>query len=212
MKITKIFAMLFALMGLALAVCSVWLGFTSRNAEPVLVSPSKDAYKTAQAVLEEACSGNYSAVSQKILGNPQFGMRLTTEDPAEEMIWKTFQNSFSYTLIGDCFITESGLAQKASISYLDLDSVTEGLKERIQELLEEKTDNAEHPEELYDEHHEIKEIYVMEALQTAVAESVAGNVRYKTVEFTIHLIWRDAQWWVLPDDALLSALTGGLAK
>ena len=212
MKLTKFFAPLFGLLGLGLAVFSIWLGLTSKDAAPVLLSPSKDAQKVVESVLREACNGNYAAASQNILGNPQFGMDLSSEDPAVEMIWEAFRGSFSYTITEECFITEAGLAQKASVSYLELNSVTEGLKERIQQLLEERIANADRVEDLYDENHEIKEAYVMEALQTAVAEAIENNTRIKTVELTVNLIWRDSQWWVLPDDALLSALSGGIAK
>ena len=212
MKLSKIFALLFGLIGLALAAGSVWLGLTYRNASPQLISPSKEVRQTVDAMLSEVCSGDYAAASQRILGNPKFGMTYTPEDPAEEMVWNAFRNSFSYELVGDCVSTEAGLSMNAKISFLELDSVTDGLNLRVQQILEQRIAEAQDVKELYDENHEIKEAVVMEALQIAVRDSIAQNSRLKTVEVTVSLIWRDDQWWVLPDDGLLSALSGGIAK
>ena len=212
MKLTKILALLFGLMGLGLSVFAVWLGLTCRDLEPVLLSPSVDATKTVEALFQEACDGDYAAASARILGNPKIGMSYSSENIAETMIWDKFRHSFSYELVGECFATDAGLAQKVKISYLHLDSITAGLKERIQQLLEEMIANAEKVESLYEEKHELKESYVKEALQQAVEESIARNVETETMELTVNLIWQDDRWWVLSDDALLSALSGGIVK
>ena len=211
MKLTKVFALLFAMVGLGLALCSVWVGYTFRDASPILLSLSSDARKAVDAMLNDACSGDYGAASQRILGTPKFGMNLSTEDPAEKRIWETYLDSFSYELIGECFITEDGFAQKAQITCLELDSVTTGLKERIQVLLEERIATAERAEDLYDENNDIKEIYVMAALQQAVEENLAQKTRTKTVEVTVNLIWQGDRWWIISDGALISALSGGMA-
>ncbi len=213
MKIlSKLFAVLFGLLGIAVAVCAIWVAFTFRSTTPMLLSPAKDAYKNVEAMLQEACSGDYAAASQRILGNPKFGMTYTPQDAAEEMVWEAFCSSFSYELVGECFTTDAGLSQKATITYLELDPITNNLQGEVQALLEERIAAAESMEELYDENNEFHESFVMDALCDVVRESVAKNYRTKTVEVTVNLIWREGQWMILPDAALLSALSGGIVK
>lgn len=210
MKLSKLFAVVFGLLGLALAACAIRVALDYRSADPILISTPKNASQTVDAMLREATSGDYAAASQRILGNPKFGMSYTPEGIAEKMIWEEFCSSFSYELVGECFVTEEGFAQNARISYLDLDSVTNGLQPKVQALLEQRVEEAQRPEEIYDENHELKESFILEALQDVVAEAIEQNARIKTVDVTVSMIWRDGQWCIVPNDGLLSALSGGI--
>ena len=211
MKLSKIFALLFGLAGVALVVASVWVGLHYRDASPMLLSPSNEAKKTVVSMLEEVCAGDYGSASQRILGNPSFGMNFHAESPAEEMAWEAFTESFSYELKDDCFATDSGLSMTAKISYLELQSITYSLRERTQLLMEQRIASAESVEDIYNENNEFQESFVMEALQDALGEAIKEDARMETVEFTVNLVWRDNKWWVVPDAALLSALSGGIA-
>ena len=210
MKLSKLFAVVFGSLGLALAVCAIQVALTYRSADPILISTPKNARQTVDAMLREATSGDYAAASQRILGNPKFGMSYDPQGQAEKMIWEEFMGSFSYELVGECFVTEEGFAQNARISYLDLDSVTTGLQPKVQALLEQRVEEAQRPEEIYDENHELKESFILEALQDVVAEAIEQNARIKTVDVTVSMIWRDGQWCIVPNDGLLSALSGGI--
>ena len=212
MKLTKIFAVLFGLIGLAVAVAAVWICLTFHDASPILLSPATEARKSVVTMLDAVCGGDYAAASQQILGNPQFGASYKPEDPAEEMMWNAFQSSFSYELEQECFSTESGLALNTKITFLELESITRNLRERTQKLIQERIDAAESMDQIYNEHNEFLESFVMEALEDAVSDAIAQDARFKTVEITVNLIWRDSKWWVLPDAALMSALSGEITK
>lgn len=211
MKLSKIFAVLFGLLGVALAAAAVWIGLTYRDASPILLSPSNEARKTVEAMFEEACDGDYGAASQRILGNPRFGMSFVPENAAEEMVWDAFLSSFSYELLEDCFATESGLSMTARVSFLELASITGNLRQRTQLLMEQRIEEAESVDQIYNENNEFLESFVMEALHDAVRDAIDQDAQKKTVEVTVNLIWRDNKWWVLPDAPLLSALSGEIA-
>lgn len=212
MKLTKIFAVLFGLIGLAVAAAAVWICLTFHDTAPILLSPATEARKTVSIMLDAVCSGDYTAASQQILGNPQFGASYKPEDPVEEMMWNAFQSSFSYELDEECFSTESGLSLNTKISFLELDSITRNLRERTQLLIQERIDAAETMDQIYNEQNEFLESFVMEALEDAIADSIEQDACFKTVEVTVNLIWRDNKWWVLPDTALMSALSGEISK
>ena len=212
MKLSKLFAGIFGLMGLALALACVWLSLNFREASPVLLAPADAAQKTTQAMMEEVCSGDYKAASARILGNPDFGFDKFPEDPVEAIVWNRFMGSFSYELLGDCYATESGVAQKIRLTYLNLDSVTQNLRERTQTLMEERIEAATDMDQIYDENHEFIEAFVMQALRDAAQTAVHEDAEETFVEFTANLIYREGQWWILPDAALMAALSGGIVK
>lgn len=212
MKLSKFFAGIFGLLGLALGGFTVWLALSSKDASPVLVTAPEAAQSRAEAVMEAVCRGDHALASGMILGNPQFGMESTLEDPVEAMVWELFRESFSYELTGECYATESGVAQRIRVSYLDLDSVTENLRSRSQALMEQRIEAAEDMDKIYDDNNEFLESFVMEALRDAAKEALEEDAGSVTVEVTANLIYRDGQWWILPDGALLSALSGGIVQ
>jgi hypothetical protein len=212
MKISKLFAGLFGIMGLAVAGCAVMLALDCRSAKPLLLVPPEAAQERTVAVMDAACRGDYDVAASMILGNPQFGMEGNSEDPVEAMVWELFCKSFSYTLEGPCYATEDGLAQRLTVSYLKLDSVTEHLRSRTQGLMEQRIIEAEDVSEIYNDNNEFKESFVMAALLDAARQAVREDADYVTVEITVNMIYGDGQWWLLPDTQLLSALSGGIMK
>lgn len=212
MKISKLFAGLFGILGLAVAGFAAMMALNCRTADPLLLVPPEAAQERTVAVMEAVCQGEYDTAAGMILGNPRFGMEGNPEDPVEAMVWELFGKSFSYTLEGACYATEEGLAQKLTVSYLKLDSVTEHLRSRTQDLLEQRIAEAEDVSEIYNENNEFQESFVMAALLDAARQAIQEDVDYVTVEITANMIFRDGQWWLLPEAQLLSALSGGMVK
>jgi len=120
MKLSKLFAGLFGLLGIALGGISVWLALSCTGMNPILLVPSEEARSRTEAVMDAACRGDYESASGMILGNPRFAMEGTPEDPVASMIWERFRKSFSYELTGECYATEAGLAQGIRVTYLEL--------------------------------------------------------------------------------------------
>ena len=51
----------------------------------------------------------------------------------------------------------------------------------------------------------------MEVLYEAAEVALAEKATYIEEEFVVNLAYRGDRWWVVLDDGLLSAITGGLA-
>jgi len=212
MKISKLFAGLFGILGLAVAGFTVMLALNCRSADPILLVPPETAQERTVAAMDAVCRGEYEAAAEMILGNPSFGMEGTPEDPVEALVWDLFGKSFSYSLEGPCYATEDGLAQRLTVSYLDLNSVTQNLRSRTRKLMEDRIAAAEDMSEIYNENNEFLESFVLQALRDAAEQAAKEDVAFVTVEVTANMIWRDGQWWLLPDPQLLSALSGGIVK
>lgn len=130
--------------------------------------------------------------------------------PLGILLWNAFLDSTEFALVGDCYTTDVGLAQNISFTYLDSASVTANLRERSQALLNQRVEEAEDVSEIYDENNEYRESVVMEALQEAVKAALQEDAETVTVSLTVNLKYQNGTWWVVVDNALLDAFSGGI--
>lgn len=210
--ITKFIGLVFILAGVAAAGFTVEVAKNNLDSIPVLLAPVEEAETQAQALMEAVANGDYETAGTLILGNPKLGVDRDPADTVGIMIWEAFVSSYSYEMVGESFATDSGIAQKVKVSYLDISSVTNNLKERSQTLLEARVAQAEDVDEIYDENNNYKESFVMEVLYDAVVDALAEDAKMTGAEFTINLVYRDGQWLVVSDSALLSAISGEIVK
>ena len=211
MKVLKYIAsVLLAAVGLSAAAAAVYLCTQYVDAKPMLLTPPDVAQSKVVALMDAVSEGDYEEASQAIYGTPSLGVDRQAADEVGVMIWEAFQSSITYELLGDCYTTEQGLAQNVSISCMDVTSVTVNLKERSQVLLEQRVAEAEDVSEVYDENNEFREDFVMAVLRTAVEDALKEDARMMTVELTVNLSYQDGSWWVVADEALLDAISGGI--
>lgn len=209
MKMTKFLSVLFALIAVCTAAATVWLGFSNRDAAPILQSPPLVAKSQAVAMMNSLCKGDFEGVSERLLGNPSLGLDRSASQEVGVMIWDSYMDSLSYEMEGTCYATDKGLAQNVKLTCLDITSVTANLQERTNALLAERVENT--PKiEVYDDDHEYREEFVMDVLQDAVAAALEEDAREMTVELTLNLAYQDGQWWVVADNALMDAISGGI--
>lgn len=210
--IAKIIGLVFALAGIVVAGFTVETTKNNLNSIPVLLAPVEEAEAQAQALMDAVSTGDYSAAEALILGNPKLGVDREAADTVGVMIWEAFVESYSYELVGDSFATDSGIAQNVKVSYLDMNSVTANLRERSQILLEERVAQAEDVDEIYDENNDYKEEFVMDVLKEAVEDALAEDAEMTGAEFTLNLVYRDGNWLVVSDSALMAAISGNIVK
>lgn len=211
MKAVKyLFSILLAAVGLSAAAAAVFLCMEFVNAKPILLTPPDVARSKVIMLMNAVSEGDYEEASQAIYGTPNLGVDREAADEVGVLIWEAFESSIAYELLGECYTTEQGLAQDVSISCLDVTSVTENLKERSQTLLEQRVAEASDVSEIYDENNEYREDFVMAVLRDAVEDALEEDARKMTMELTVNLSYQDGKWWVLADEALLNAISGGI--
>jgi len=210
MKIKKFFSVIFALLGIAVAAAAVFLALSFREAKPVLLSPPLLAKSQAVSLMNEICAGDFESASQRLLGTPDLGVDREAAEEVGVMIWEAYLESLSYDMVGTCYATDDGLAQNVVLTCLDVTSVTANLQQRAQALLEERVAAAENTTEIYDDNYEYREEFVMKVLRDAMEEALVEDAAEMTVELTLNMVYRDGQWWVVADSALLDAISGGV--
>ena len=210
--IAKIFGLLFILAGVAVAGFTVETAKNNLDSIPVLLSPVEEAEEQAVLLMDAIAAGDYETAGTLILGNPKLGVDRDPADTVGIMIWDAFVESYSYEMVGESYATDSGIAQNVKVSYLKISSVTKNLRERSQTLLEERVARAEDVDEIYDENNDYKESFVMEVLKDSVADALAEDAEMTGAEFTINLVYRDGNWVIVSDSALLAAISGEIVK
>ena len=210
MKVIKyLFSFLLAAVGLSAAAAAVYLSVEFVDAKPILLTPPDAARSKVIMLMNAVSEGDYEEASQTIYGTPDLGVDREAADEVGVLIWNAFQGSVTFELLGDCYTTEQGLAQDVSITCLDVTSVTENLKTRSQELLELRVEEAADVSDIYDENNEYREDFVMEVLRSAVVDALEEDAKTMMVELTVNLSYQDGKWWVVADEALLDAISGG---
>ena len=208
--IKKILSVIFVLIGIAAAVAAVNMGMSNRNADPVLLAPPEAASQQVTGLMEAVCSGDFAAASTYLQGQPGLGVDREATNEVGVLIWEAFCDSMSYELVGECYATEAGLSQNVTLTCMDVTSVTAVLKERSQALLEQRVDEAEDLEDVYDENLQYREDFVMDVLYDAALLALEKDAKTMTTELTLNLSYQNEQWWIAADRELLDAISGGI--
>lgn len=204
------FSAIFGLLGACAAAAGIWLALNNMNASPVLVEQPEAARIRVVSMLDALCEGDYATVSGSLYGNPSLGLDRAAQDEVGQLFWDALADSYSYTLGEEFHATDSGVALDVVITALDIDSVTLNLRDRAQTLLEERVEEAEDTSEIYDENYDYREEFVMEVLYDAAQDALEQDARTITWEITLNLTYENGQWWIMPENALLEAVSGGI--
>jgi len=211
MKQSKLLSILLAAVGLVLALGTVVLSLSCLTASPVLVRVPEDAQQRSSALMIALSRGEFEEAEKMLYGNPSLGVDRQASDEVGSLIWDAFVDSIEYEFSGDFYATDTGIARNVTITTLELASVTESLRERSQVLLERRVKNAEDVSQVYDENNDYREDFVLNVLYDAAYQSLQEDARYVSQDVTLNLVFRQGKWWVMPDQPLLAAISGGTA-
>lgn len=211
MKRTKAGALGFAVLGTLMAAAVVLICLSQRQAAPRMLFRPQSASQCAEQMLTRICAGDYAGAAAYLYGKPHLGDQQPRSDQVTQQIWDAFINSLHFELVGEVYATESGVAQDVRFENLDIPSVTGGLKELAPEMLVERAENAEDMSEIYTDNHEYRDDFTAVLLHDAAAQAIAAGETDRQ-ELTLNLIYDEGQWWVMPDQALLNAISGGILE
>ena len=202
---------IFGILAVLLAIAVVVLTVSFLNTQPLLVQTPAEAGSCVQQLMDAACNGDYDTVAACMVGSPDLGLSAQPEEEAGKMIWQAYQESLSWQPQGDCYATDSGLAQKVVFTGLEIPSVTANLGQRAQKLLADRVEEARDLTRIYDENNEYREDFVMEVLTQAVTDAIREDGVVSSRELVLNLTYSQGQWRVQPEQGLLNALSGGIA-
>ena len=209
MKKIPLSSRVFGCLAGVLAAAVLVICLTQRNAKPLLLQTPQGAAECAQTMMDRICAGDYAGASLCLYGTPDLDSGSQDESPTARLIWNAFLSSLSCRPQGDCYADENGLAQDYILSGLDIPSLIEQMKKSAPAVLEAKLDAAESFVQVYDDNWQYREDFTQSVLEeTARQATAAGAVVERAV--TLRLIYENDQWWVVPSQELIAAISGGL--
>ena len=200
---------IFGALAAVLAVAALLICLTQRNAVPRLFGKTEGAEKCARAMMECISRGDYAGASAYLYGTPSLGTDAQRETPAAALIWDAFVSSLECQSQGSCYATDAGVAMDFTVSGLDIPSLTQELKQRAFAVLEARVEAAEDMSQVYDSNQQYREDFAQSVLEEAAREAVAAVGPVENA-VTVQLVYEGNQWWVVPDGALMTAISGGI--
>lgn len=212
MKASKVISALFGVIGLFAATAAVLLGFQNKDTGPVLLRQPNAAYAQVVHMLDAVCDGNMKQAQSLLRGTPDLGADRKPADAVSQLLWDSYLDSMEYTINGDCYATESGVALDVTISALDLESVTVTLRDRSQAMLEERVATAENATDVYDENNDYREDFVLNVLYDSAKDALREDAKTVSKDITVSMVYDNGQWWIMPESGLLDAISAGMLK
>lgn len=208
-KILRIlFSGLLFLIAAGLTALTLWLSLTHLDREPEILKQPTAALVQVDALMDALCSADFEAASQYLYGSPK--LLAQPEGEAAQALWNAYMESFQYTRSEECYASSDGLAVDISLSMLDLDSVTGSLHQYCQTMLDAAAEHTEDPNQVYEEDGQYRQEFVMEIFRQALDQALKDNASCIQKPLTLHLIYENKRWWIAPEEALLSCLSGNL--
>lgn len=209
MKISKLVSGLFAVAGTILLVGSVFVCFAALSSPAKAVKPTQEANALAQKVLKALDEGDFNAVEGCLYGSPALGLDREPATAEGKRLWDAYRDSIAVTTDEYCYGEGTSIYQTAQVTAMDIGKTLSGMDQRAGALLKQRLDAQEDSFAFLGEDGQISQTLRdemrMQALQEALAEPETV-----TRQITFQLIGQDGTWWILPDQALLDILFGGL--
>lgn len=208
MKIARFFALIFAVLGVVLMLGTAVVSFASMDAPAKLIETPTGAVECSEALASAIDSGDLTAVGAVLYGSPDLGAEGSSTDALSAMLWEAYLDSISCQLTSKLYLKDSAFARDLTVTTLDVSTVTASVQGRAKTLLEAKVAAATDMDELYDSENNFREDLIEEVLRQAVKQALEQETSRITRKATVKLIFRDGKWWAVPDQALLTALSG----
>lgn len=196
-------------MAAVLAAAVLVICLTQRSSAPRLFGKAEGAEQCALAMMERISQGDYSGASAYLYGNPSLGSDALRETPAARLIWDAYVSSLECRRKSSCYATDQGVAMDFAVSGLDIPTLTQELKQRASAVLEARVASAEDMSQVYDDEQQYREDFAQSVLEEAAQGAIADATSVER-SVTLRLVYEANQWWVVPDSALLTAISGGI--
>ena len=212
MKFGKMLAPVFAVLGLVLMIGTVGLCLSSLDAQPKGDIP-QEAMTCAEKTLLAISEGDFATAAAQMYGQPDLGLGETMTQEAFA-VWEIFRKGITCTVSNvssDYYVSGSGFAVDTVLTVPKIASITDTLKDHTRELMNGRIAAAEEMADIYDDDHEFRQELVDEVLAEAMTLALSEEPETTTITTTLNLVYRDGQWWAVPEESLIKALSGGLA-
>ncbi len=176
---------------LALVILSLTLCIVGAKKGTLAVRTDDDPKATVERFFESVVIGKYDEAYDCLANYDSLGL----ENRSDNQKWNALLASFDYTLLGEPRVQGATAEQTVQLRYLDVNA----LEEALMTPLNDQSAPAEG-----EEGEQSQPVFPRTEELLARPEAF-----YVTAELQITLQFKDGQWRIVADEALLNALSGG---
>lgn len=211
MKKFNLIPLIFAALGTCLLVGSLCFCLSSLNKPATMVETPQGALDCSEKLMEALKAGDYTAASGYLYGQVDLGVDREPEEEIGKLLWEAFLENMNYKFIGDCYPTTTGIARTVRITTLDPNTTNHDLGQKVDAKLESLLAAEGDISEIYDGTGNFRDDLLRQLLVEAFEKNLKNEATTVTRDIKLNLVYQDGSWWVVPDAALLQAISGGVA-
>lgn len=204
----KVFACLFALLGIVILLGTGVLSFRVLNAPTRLVGPAVSAGNRTEAWAVAVTAGDYGTAGKLMYGQPDLLPSDGSGYAVGEILWEAYQQSLCLEFTGECCATDSGISREMTVTALDISAVMKRVKEQINPALGARAEAALDKNVIFDENNAYREAFVMETLCDVTRQVLKTEQPALQRTIKLELVFEEGQWWILPQQELIRLLSG----
>lgn len=204
----KISSIVLSIMGFLSIIAGIIAVFWGLQAEPVILREPEKGKQCAEEFLQAINDGNLAEAADYLPDPSALGKVPEDADPIAALIWDTYRTQLDAELVSGLYTTADGLCMDMELTALDVDDVVEKIGTLAVERMQERVAAASDMSELYGDDGQYRPELVDDVLQQAALETLMCDLPTVTTGITLHLTQSGEAWKVIPDQALIDALTG----
>ena len=204
----KMSSIVLSIMGVLSIIAGIFAVFWGLQAEPVILREPEKARQCAEGFLKAINDGSLAEAADYLPDPSVLGEVPEGADPIAALIWDTYRTQLNAELVSGLYTTADGLCMDMELTALDVDDAVEKIGTLAVERMQERVAAASDMSELYGDDGQYRPELVDDVLQQAALETLMCDLPTVTTGITLHLTQSGEAWVVIPDRALINALSG----
>lgn len=204
----KISSIVLSIMGFLSIIAGISTVFWGLQADPMILREPEKAKQCAEEFLQAINDGSLAEAADYLPDPSALGEVPEDADPIAALIWDTYRTQLDAELVSGLYTTVDGLCIDMELTALDVGDAVEKIGTLAVERMRERVAAASDMSELYGDDGQYRPELVDNVLQQAALETLMCDLHTVTTSITLHLTQSGEAWKVIPDRALINALSG----
>lgn len=204
----KISSIVLSIMGFLSIIAGISTVFWGLQADPMILREPEKAKQCAEEFLQAINDGSLAEAADYLPDPSALGEVSEDADPIAALIWDTYRTQLDAELVSGLYTTADGLCIDMKLTALDVGDAVEKIGTLAVERMQERVAAASDMSELYGDDGQYRPELVDNVLQQAALETLMCDLPTVTTSITLHLTQSGEAWKVIPDRALINALSG----
>lgn len=204
----KMSSIVLSIMGVLSIIAGIFAIFWGLQADPMILREPEKAKQCAEGFLKAINDGDLTEAGGYLPDPSVLGEVPENADQIAALIWDTYRTQLDAELVSGLYTTADGLCMDMELTALNVNDAVEKIGSLAVKRMQEHVAAASDMSELYGDDGQYRSELVDNVLQQAALETLMCDLPTVTTCVTLHLTQSGEVWKVIPDQALINALSG----